>query len=536
MKQKTNYPALYLLVIVFFFWGFIAAGNNIFIPFCKFHFKIDQFQSQMVDFAFYGAYYIGAIGLFFVGQYKSIDLVGYWGYKKTIVYGLILSFLGVVSMSLFLYLSHFIGILIGLFIVGLGFSLQQTAANPLAIALGDKENGETRINLAGGINSFGTMIGPIIVSKALFGTTNFDDTLLVHLNIQKVIFVYLGLGSLFLFAALIFQFSKSIPNQKLQGNIILSLATQKFLCAMTLLFIVVFVPIFYSYYHPNILNFKALGYDLDLARFILLISGLIFFILLMAYAYRQAPSNESKWGAMSDKSLNLGMLGIFVYVGVEVAIGSNLSEYITKLNLPEINNASISMFISLYWGSLMIGRWIGSIDAFSFAETKKKIAIFLVPVLAFSTIIIANKFNDLPVSLLYPYIFLVIIKAIIYYLFRNKSSLYLMVNALFGIVLLITGLITTNYVSIFAFVGCGLFLSTMWPSIFNLAVKNLEDKVSQGSSMLIMMILGGAIIPPIQGKLADIFGIHSSFAFLILGFLYIAVFAFMTKNTTNETR
>lgn len=92
--QKTNYPALYTLIIVFFFWGFIAAGNNIFIPFCKNYFELDQFQSQLIDFAFYTAYYIGALLLYILSVVKGKDLVGRWGYKKSIVYGLLFSALG----------------------------------------------------------------------------------------------------------------------------------------------------------------------------------------------------------------------------------------------------------------------------------------------------------------------------------------------------------------------------------------------------------------------------------------------------------
>ena len=133
----TNYGALGTLVTVFFFWGFIAAGNSVFIPFCKHKFNLDQFQSQLVDFAFYLAYYIGALVLFAYGAFGGKDLVGKWGYKKAIVYGLLFSALGAVAMIIAVNASTFAGMLVGLFIVALGFSLQQTAAQPFAIALGD---------------------------------------------------------------------------------------------------------------------------------------------------------------------------------------------------------------------------------------------------------------------------------------------------------------------------------------------------------------------------------------------------------------
>ena len=157
----TNYGALSTLVIVFFFWGFIASGNSVFIPFCKHFFHLDQFQSQLVDFAFYTAYYIGALLLFMYGAFGGKDLVAKWGYKKSIVYGLLFSALGAAAMIIAVNANTFAGMLAGLFIVALGFSLQQTAAQPFAISLGDPSTGMGRVNLGGGVNSFGTAIGPI---------------------------------------------------------------------------------------------------------------------------------------------------------------------------------------------------------------------------------------------------------------------------------------------------------------------------------------------------------------------------------------
>src|SRR6478672_10563802 len=123
---STNYGALTTLVTVFFFWGFIAAGNSVFIPFCKHYFTLDQFQSQLIDFAFYLAYYIGALALFILGTVGGKDLVARWGYKKSIVYGLLFSAVGAVAMIAAVRGNTFPGMLCGLFIVALGFSLQQT--------------------------------------------------------------------------------------------------------------------------------------------------------------------------------------------------------------------------------------------------------------------------------------------------------------------------------------------------------------------------------------------------------------------------
>ena len=178
----TNYGALSTLVTVFFFWGFIAAGNSVFIPFCKHYFNLDQFQSQLIDFAFYGAYYLGALGMFFYSNLNGQDLVSKWGYKKSIVYGLTFSALGAIAMILAVNGNTFAGMLVGFFIVALGFSLQQTAANPFALTLGDPSTGSNRINLGGSINSFGTSIGPIVVALALFGVTKANDDQINNLS------------------------------------------------------------------------------------------------------------------------------------------------------------------------------------------------------------------------------------------------------------------------------------------------------------------------------------------------------------------
>jgi FHS family L-fucose permease-like MFS transporter len=125
-QPSTNYGALSTLTTVFFFWGFIAAGNSVFIPFCKNYFHLDQFQSQLIDFAFYLAYYVGALSLFIYSTNTGKDIVGHWGYKRSIVYGLLFSALGAGIMIVSVMQGVFAGMLVGLFVVALGFSLQQT--------------------------------------------------------------------------------------------------------------------------------------------------------------------------------------------------------------------------------------------------------------------------------------------------------------------------------------------------------------------------------------------------------------------------
>ncbi len=245
---KTNYPALYTLITVFFFWGFIAAGNSIFIPFCKSYFSLDQFQSQLVDFAFYTAYYVGALLLFALGNMSGKDIVGKWGYKKSIVYGLLFSALGAGAMILAVEASVYTGMLVGLFIVALGFSLQQTAANPFAILLGDPKTGASRVNLGGGINSFGTTIGPIVVALALFGTAeSISDEQIKALELSKVVLLYTCVGLLFVAAAGLFYFSKKVPSGVENEPMEKANKALRTLVVMTVLLGIMFTPVFQSY-------------------------------------------------------------------------------------------------------------------------------------------------------------------------------------------------------------------------------------------------------------------------------------------------
>ena len=150
-------------------------------------FSLDQFQSQLIDFAFYLAYFLGALGLFAVGSSKGYDLVGKWGYKRSIIYGLIFSALGAGAMIVSVYMNTFLGMLLGLFIVALGFSLQQTSANPFMISLGDPKTGANRINLGGAINGFGTTLGPIVIALALFGSANaVSDEMIASLSLSRL--------------------------------------------------------------------------------------------------------------------------------------------------------------------------------------------------------------------------------------------------------------------------------------------------------------------------------------------------------------
>ena len=527
---KTNYPALYTLITVFFFWGFIAAGNSIFIPFCKSYFSLDQFQSQLVDFAFYTAYYIGALLLFALGDMSGKDIVGKWGYKKSIVYGLLFSALGAGAMIVAVEANLYAGMLLGLFIVALGFSLQQTAANPFAILLGDPKTGASRVNLGGGINSFGTTIGPIVVALALFGTAaSVSDEQIKTLELNKVVLLYIGVGLLFIAAAGLFYFSKKVPSGIANEPMEKANKALRTLIIMTLLLAACFVPIFKSYQTDIATLSVQEAADLESFRMRFLILALVVVIGGILYSYLSAQKKAEGWGAMQYPQLVLGMLAIFTYVGVEVAIGSNLGELLKLPEFGSMQSSDIGPYVSMYWGSLMIGRWAGAISVFNLKGTNKTMALIIIPLIAFGIILGVNILSGKDMTPLYYYVFCVLVQIGAFFLSKDKPARTLLIFGCFGIIAMLIGLSTSGTVAIYAFLAGGLACSIMWPAIFSLSIIGLGKYTSQGSAFLIMMILGGGIIPPIQGKLSDIIGIHQSYIIAVVCFGYLTLFAFLVK-------
>ncbi len=528
-NNQTAPGALSTLVTVFFFWGFIAAGNGVFIPFCKHYFKLDQFQSQLIDFAFYLAYYIGALALYFTASVLKRDVVARWGYKNSIVYGLLFSALGAVVMLLAVNANNFPGMLTGLFAVALGFSLQQTAANPFAALLGTPETGAHRITLGGGINSFGTAIGPIVVALALFGTTKANDDLINSLGLGKVTILYACVGMLFIMAAGLFFFSKKLPTGKFETETENSPKAIAALLIMTVLLIAVFIPVFQSYTIET--TDKSILEAIETTRFKWLIAGLVIIVGTLLFSLLSAKQNPKGWGAMKYPQLVLGMLAIFTYVGVEVSIQSNMGELLKQPLFGGYTSSQVAPFISMYWGSLMIGRWTGSIKIFEPSQTLKNTLLLVVPLVAFIVVLGVNAIAQNNITPLYGYIACIMVQALAFYAGQDKPARTLLIFSILGALGMLIGIFTTGTIATYAFLSGGLFCSIMWPAIFVLSIAGLGNSTSQGSAFLIMMILGGAIIPPIQGKLADIpgIGIHNSYWVTVFCFAYLALFAVGVK-------
>jgi FHS family L-fucose permease-like MFS transporter len=217
------------------------------------------------------------------------------------------------------------------------------------------------------------------------------------------------------------------------------------------------------------------------------------------------------------------MIAIFVYVGVEVSTASNLPAYMEK----DLGFAikDIAPYISLYWASMMIGRWTGAIEAFTDSLRLQKILRFIAPYLAFGIFLLVNAIakHDLAPFYVYGLIIFVLILADI--MSKGNPARMLFIFSGVGILALLIGMFTSGMTSVYAFTSVGLFCSTLWPCIFTLAVSGLGKNTSQGSSFLIMMIMGGGIISWLQGYVSEFTGIQYSYIVGVFCFAYLVYYA-----------
>src|SRR5690606_35401369 len=434
---KTRWSQFGVLVTVFFFWGFVAASNDILIPVFKNAFHLTQLQSMYVAFAFYVAYTVGSLIYFGVSRMTGGDVLNRIGYKNGICLGLLISAAGSLLFFPAANTGSFTLMLSGLFIVALGFSLQQIAANPLAIVMGNPATGAQRPTLVGG-NS--------------------------EASIESVKVPYLALGAAFVLVALFLKFS-SVPNR---------------------------------------IDLDGVARDEaeDASRLVKQKS---------AFAYPQ---------------LTLGMLAIFLYVGVEVSTIANLPAYLEEdLGIP---TSQLAPYVSLYWASLMIGRWAGAAGAFEVGLNARRMLTVLLPYVAFGVFLAVNAIARHDVTQFFGYAAVIVLMIVATFASCGNPARMLLIFSVCGAAALLLGMATTGTASIVAFVSVGLFCSTMWPCIFALSITGLGRNTNQGSSLLIMMIMGGGLVSLFQGWLADVTTVHMSFIVGVACFAYLAFYAART--------
>lgn len=409
--QKNYLPELTILTSLFFMWGFLTCLNDILIPHLQNVFELNYFQSMLVQFTFFLAYFLISL--------PSGKLVEKVGYKKGIVIVLVTAGIGTLIFYPAAGLRSYPAFLLAFFILASGITLLQVAANPYVTILGKPETASSRLNLTQAFNSLGTTVAPyfgslLILSTAVKTAEELSKMSPAEVEAYKaaeaaaVQYPYLGLAAVLFIIAAIFAVIK-LP--QIEASTVQS-------------------------------GDGNGNYD---------------------------EIHDSAWGY---KHLLLGAIGIFVYVGAEVAIGSFLVKYFVSLDSSMLEMEAGKM-VSFYWGGAMVGRFIGS-------AVQRKI----------------------------------------------KPGNVLGFNAIMASLLVIISMMSDGDVAMWSILLVGLFNSIMFPTIFSLAIRGLGKHTGQASGILCMAIVGGAVIPVIQGLIADSIGIHHAFILPVLCYLFIAYYGF----------
>lgn len=563
--MTINRPLL-TLISVFFFWGFVAASNTILIGLFKSNFELTQTQSQFVDSAFYAAYFFGSLVYFLISITKG-DPLNKVGYKKGLVIGLVVSAVGALGFIPAEMANSFWLMLASLFTIALGFTIQQIVANPYVIALGDPSTGAHRVSLAGGINSFGTTIGPLLLALAVYGSISGNvatyekdgysaplpvvvertapESRTETAKIVTSVNSSSGPADYVLFfdtdSARVMEVYSTMDETR--GGVIVAYSqeekTNRVIAKIKEVYPKQRTPVLSmsgidaKMLPPDAsLTIKYYGVDAVVLPSLILAGAFLLFALIMGLSNLPAVSNSEKlagdMGALKYPQIWLGMIAIFIYVGTEVTIQSNLPEYMRQV-FGRAPGTTVH-FISLYWGSLMIGRWVGAITVFNLKKTMKTIMTIVVPILAYLVILGVNYLKGSPMKELLLYVPFIGIVILGFFMAGEKPARTMILFGLMAAVLIVIGILLKNEWSTYCFVSGGLFCSVMWPCIFSLSIAGLGKYTTQGSSLLIMMILGGAVLPPLQGYLSDHgLGIHWSYIVPVIGFLYLAWFGWAVR-------
>ena len=384
-EPGTQTFAFIAMTCLFFFWGFITVLNDILIPFLKESFDLNYTQAMLVQFCFFGAYFIVSP---FAG--KLIDKVGY---QQGIVLGLLTTATGCVLFYPSASLNVYALFLFSFFVLASGITILQVAANPYVAALGPETTAASRLNLAQAANSLGTTVGPIVGATLILGVVAADAS--------AVQGPYLMIAALLVIAALVFRRIK--------------------------------LPV------------------------------------LAHVETTEEASAESIW---NRRSLVLGALAIFLYVGGEVSIGSFLVNYFSESSIAGMSAVDAGEMVAYYWGAAMVGRLVGAWLMNYIAATK-----------------------------------------------------YLAINSVIAVLMIVVSMNTTGDIAMWSILAVGFFNSIMFPTIFTLAVKGLGSLTSKGSGLVCQAIVGGALVPLVQGAAADIIGIQMSFIVPMLCYIYIGWYA-----------
>ena len=458
-----------IMTTLFFIWGFMTVWNDILIPRFKEAFTLTYFEAMLIQFAFFGAYTFGSL-IYCVISMISGDPINRIGYKNGVIIGLLIAATGSALFYPAAILNSYPFFLFALFVVGMGFALLQIAANPYVTILGPERTASSRLNLSQAFNSLGTTIGPIIGGWLIF---TFFTSKTAH-GADSVKIPYLCFAGVFVLMAVLFKFARL----------------------------------------PNFTNHDPI---------------------------------RGGVGALKHPHTVLGMLAIFMYVGGEVTVGSAVINFLGQAKLGGLEHESASKFLAFYWGGLMIGRFMGACALSDMRKPLRHFLVVLVPVLAFVVIAslpkVATGLGNVPVFNTFfdasaianiqavccwnnvtHYGILLAVLLVVFFLGEGSPQRMLALFSGVIIALLLTGVLASGEAAKWAILGIGLFCSVMWSNIFSLAIEGLGPLKSQASSLLMMSVFGGALLPPLQGLMADKMGVQLSFVVPMGAFVYIAFY------------
>ncbi|WP_228530393.1 sugar MFS transporter [Tamlana sp. I1] len=446
MGTSKNYTSsLIILTTLFFMWGFLTCMNDILIPYLKEIFDLKYWQAMLIQFCFFGAYFIGSL-VYYILSLRIGDPINKIGYKNGIIIGLVVAGVGCFLFYPAAQFKLYGFFLAALFILGLGFTMLQIAANPYVSILGSPETASSRLNLSQAFNSLGTTIAPI------FGGYLIYEYFFSHGETggEAVKIPYLVFGIIFILVAIVFKFIK--------------------------------LPEFVN--EDEVVKGK---------------------------------------GALKFKNLSYGTVAIFMYVGGEVAIGSFLINFIGLDEIMGLKESVAKNFLAYYWGGTMIGRFSGALSLSAMEKTKKYAMMLLLSVLSFGLIFFISgmEFNTV-----LPYLGIIALNFVAFIVGKGLSGRTLGLFGTISIVLIALAIFSSGSFAMWCLIGVGVFNSIMWSNIFTIAIDGLGKFTSQGSSLLVMAILGAALVPLIQGILADNIGLQASFIVPLCCYIYIMFYGF----------
>lgn len=448
-----------VLTSLFFLWGFITVLNDVLVPHWKKLFALSHAQSLLVQFCFFGAYFVGSL-LYFLLSRSSGDPIERIGYKRGLLLGLGISALGCALFAPASALHSYAAHLCALFVLGLGFTVLQIAANPFVAIIGPPEGASSRLNLAQAFNSLGTTLAPLVGGWLIFA--NSDPATAVRPP-------YIGLAVLLVLVA----------------------------------------------------------------------------FLVGATRLPEPPRAErtKRGNAWRHPQLRWGMLAIFCYVGAEVAIGSLIIGFLGQDSVMGLNEDTAKHYLSLYWGGAMTGRFLGAIALNKAMPLGRKLPLMLlVGAAMFVLLLLLNATGTVSTTDLWPMAFLILVNIAVALLAQANTGLAMGYFAMTAVLLLLAVVLGGGRIALWSIIAIGLFNSILWSNIFTLSIDGLGHDTAQGSSLLVMMILGGALIPWVQAAIIDLLSapgtdgraFHLSFLLPLVCYAYLVWYGF--RGSTLRTR